>query len=132
VIWELARRALWLYMYGVLAAIAAVSLYGVVSRPNILKKIIALTILADTANTFIILIGYRVGSTTPPVLTTLTPTPEQIAAFAASSVDPVPQCLVITAIVINMAVTALLVFLSIQAYRLYRTLHVKALARLRG
>ncbi|RLF15198.1 MAG: Na+/H+ antiporter subunit C [Thermoprotei archaeon] len=129
---EIIDYALWLYMYSVLVAIAAVAIYGVVARPNILKKIIALTILGDTANTFIIFIGYRLGSTTPPIITTLTPTPEQISAFVAASVDPVPQCLVITAIVINMAVTALLIFLAIQAYRLYRTLHVKNLARLRG
>ncbi|RLF10290.1 MAG: Na+/H+ antiporter subunit C [Thermoprotei archaeon] len=125
-------QILWLYMYGVLLAIVSISIYGVVVRPHILKKIIALTILADTANTFMIFIGYRLGATVPPILTTLNPSPSDIATFVSSAVDPVPQCLVITAIVINMAVTALLIFLSIQAYRLYRTLHVKELSRLRG
>ena len=129
---ELFAQALWIYMYAVLVAIVAVAMYGVVARPNIVKKIIALTILADTANTFMIFIGYRLGSTTPPVLTTLNPSQAEIASFVASAVDPVPQCLVITAIVINMAVTALLIFLAIQAYRLHKTLDARRLSKLRG
>ena len=129
---EYFAQALWIYMYAVLVAIVAVAIYGVVARPNIVKKIIALTILADTANTFMIFIGYRLGSTAPPVLTTLSPSRADIAGFVASAVDPVPQCLVITAIVINMAVTALLVFLAIQAYRLHRTLDARQLSKLRG
>ncbi|RLF10529.1 MAG: Na+/H+ antiporter subunit C [Thermoprotei archaeon] len=129
---EYFAQALWIYMYAVLVAIVAVAIYGVVARPNIVKKIIALTILADTANTFMIFIGYRLGSTAPPVLTTLSPSRADIAGFVASAVDPVPQCLVITAIVINMAVTALLVFLAIQAYWLHRTLVAGLVSKLRG
>lgn len=125
-------QLLWIYMYAVLVAILAVALYGVVARPNIVKKIIAVTILGDTANTFMIFIGYRLGSTAPPVLTTLTPSQAEIARFVALSVDPVPQCLVITAIVINMAVTALLIFLAIQAHRLHQTLDARKLSKLRG
>lgn len=125
-------QALWAYMYAALIATVAISIYGIVARPSIIKKIIALTVLADTANTFMIFIGYRLGSTTPPVLTTLSPSPADIAKFVASAVDPVPQCLVITAIVINMAVTALLIFLAIQTYRIYGTLDARRISRLRG
>jgi multicomponent Na+:H+ antiporter subunit C len=129
---ELLAQAAWAYLYAVLIATAAVSIYGVVAKPNMLKKVIALTILGDTANTLFIFIGYRLGSTTPPVLTTLTPSPTDIASFVALAVDPVPQCLVITAVVINMAVTALLLFLAIQAYRLHGTLDARRLSKLRG
>ncbi|MEM4699588.1 MAG: sodium:proton antiporter [Candidatus Nezhaarchaeales archaeon] len=125
-------QVLWAYMYATLIAMVVISIYGIVARPSIIKKIIALTILGDTANTFMIFIGYRLGSTTPPTLPTLSPSPADIASFVASAVDPVPQCLVITAIVINMAVTALLAFLAIQTYRIYGTLDARRISRLRG
>ena len=48
------------------------------------------------------------------------------------SVDPLPQALVLTAIVIGLAVTLFLVFLTLQAYRLYKTTDVREIAKLRG
>lgn len=127
-----AAGILWIYMYAILLTTIALTTYGVVARPNMLKKIIALTILGDTANVLMIFLGYRLGSTVAPDLGTLNPTPAEIASFVGAAVDPLPQCLVITAIVINMSITAFLIFLAIQAYRLYGTLNVKILSKLRG
>lgn len=126
------RLLLWTFFYASLAFILCVSLYGIVCKPNLLKKIIALTIFADTANTFFILIGYRSGTVMPPVLRTLSPTSQDITKFTSLAVDPVPQCLVITAIVINMAVTMLLAFLTIQIYRHRHSLDVREIVRLKG
>ncbi len=114
-----------------------ISLYGVFYKPSLIKKIIALTILSDTANTFAIIIGYRrwvspESPLKPPVLTILSPTKEDIKAFVQSTVDPLPQALVLTAIVIGLAVTLFLVFLTLQAYRLYGTTDVRKIAKLRG
>ncbi len=114
-----------------------ISLYGVFYKPSLIKKIIALTILSDTANTFAIIIGYRrwvspESPLKPPVLTILNPTIEDIKAFVQSTVDPLPQALVLTAIVIGLAVTLFLVFLTLQAYRLYGTTDVRRIAKLRG
>jgi len=120
------------YLYAALFAVFAIAVYGVVVKPNILKKIIALSILGDTANTIIILLGYRtLAKPLPPILPTLTPAKEIIREFSMTSVDPIPQVLVITAIVINMAVTALLAFLAIQVYRLYNTLDYREVLKLR-
>jgi len=120
------------YLYAALFAVFAIAVYGVVVKPNILKKIIALSILGDTANTIIILLGYRtLAKPLPPILPTLTPAKELIREFFMTSVDPIPQVLVITAIVINMAVTALLAFLAIQVYRLYNTLDYREVLKLR-
>jgi len=121
------------YCYVALIAIAAISLYGIVRGPSLIKKLIALTIFGDVANALIIYVGFRLSEEIfVPVLPTLEPTPEKIAWFTSVAVDPVPQCLVITAIVINMAVTLFLAFLIIQVYRLYGTTAVKKIAKLRG
>ncbi len=118
-------------MYLTLIGLIAIAVYGIVRRPNLIKKIIALSILGDTANTFIIFIGFRRGLATVPILPTLKPTLEQLMTFKNTAVDPLPQCLVLTAIVINMSVTAFLTALAIQLYRLYGTLDVREAVKLR-
>ena len=129
------RLGLWVYMYTILIVISALAIYGVARRPSMIKKIIALSIFGDTANVFAIFIGFRAGgpgSVLPPVYPTVRPSPSDIENMLKVSVDPLPQVLVLTAIVINMAVTALLIFLAIQLYRAYGTLDARKIARLRG
>ncbi len=115
-----------------LACTAAVGVYGVLAKRNIIKKIIALTIVGDTANTFAILLGFRVSANVmPPVLPSLNPSKELLTRFAGAAVDPVPQALVITAIVINLAITAFLLFLAVRIYSLYGTLDYGKVIRVR-
>ncbi len=124
--------ALYVTAFSLLFATAAVSIYGVLAKRNVIKKIISLTILGDTVNTVAILIGYRLyRHVIPAILPTLHPRESTIKLFASSAVDPIPQVLVITAIVINLAVTAFLTFLAIQAYRLYGTLEYDKILRIR-
>ncbi len=130
---EVILRFLWTYIWLVLVATLGLAIYGIVVRPNMLKKIISLTILGDTANVFMIYVGYRaVYPVKPPVLWTMNPTEEVLREFAQQITDPVPPALVITAIVINMAITILITFLAIQAYRLYGTLDSRKLSKLKG
>ena len=113
-----------------------VSLYGMFARPSLIKKLIALTILSDTANVFAILVGYRrwpPGSIVkPPVLTELPPTPERVARFVSTAVDPLPQALVLTAIVIGLAVIIFLAVIMMQIYRTYGTTDVRLISKMRG
>lgn len=114
------------------------ALYGIFFRPSLIKKIIALTILGDTANIFAIIIGYRrwispEKPSIPPVLVNYTNfNNETLREFVARAVDPLPQALVLTAVVIGLAVTLFLVFLTLQIYRVYGTTDVREIRRLRG
>ena len=115
----------------------AVSLYGIFARPSLIKKIIAVTILGDSVNTLAIIVGYRMWPNPyqpviPPILTKWNPTPQDIQNFAYLAVDPLPQALVLTAIVIGLAVTLYLVFLTLQIYRFYKTTDVRKIAKLKG
>ncbi len=121
----------------VLASLLAnfvISLYAVFFKPHYIKKVIALTIFGDTANTFAIFIGYRrwVGQNPSriPVLTDLNP--KTVEEFAKLAVDPLPQALVLTAIVIGLAVILFLVFLGWILYSHYKTLDMREIKRLRG
>ncbi|MCD6340676.1 MAG: NADH-quinone oxidoreductase subunit K [Desulfurococcales archaeon] len=113
----------------------AVSLYGIVAKPNLIKKIIALTIFTDTANVLAILIGFRKPPSVPPVFTgnlAKPPSLEELRSFASLAVDPLPQALVLTAIVIGMAVNLLIIFITLQVYRLYGTVDMRKVRELRG
>ncbi|AHF79506.1 sodium:proton antiporter [Thermococcus paralvinellae] len=122
---------LWAYLWVVLLLTLAVSLYGIIARPNMLKKIISLTILGDVVNVMVVFIGYRFTyPVAPPILPSLSK--ESLSQFVNTAVDPLPQALVITAVVIGMAVNMLLAVLTIQLYRLYGTLDVREIAKRGG
>ncbi|MCD6196524.1 MAG: NADH-quinone oxidoreductase subunit K [Staphylothermus sp.] len=112
-----------------------IALYGIFARPSLVKKLLAITILSDTANAFAVLVGYRwprTGTPQPPVLMNTTNYNESIKYYVEHAVDPLPQALVLTAIVIGLAVTLFIAFIIIQYYRLHGTVDVrktKALSR---
>jgi multicomponent Na+:H+ antiporter subunit C len=107
----------------------AISLYGVFAKPSLIKKFIALTIFSDSVNTFAIIIGFRLtpwgGYPQPAILTSVSPTPEDIKKFTSIAVDPLPQALVLTAIVIGLAVNMFLVGLIMLFYKYYGTTDVR-------
>ncbi|MEM0014265.1 MAG: sodium:proton antiporter [Zestosphaera sp.] len=113
----------------------AISLYGVVAKVNLVKKLIALTILQDTINIFTVLVGYRLlrpGLTLqPPVVIDLNPTPEVIKEFVTRSVDPLPQAFVLTAVVIGLAVTLFLTTIVLHVSRHFKTVNVDEIGRLK-
>lgn len=117
--------------YVILASITtlAISLYGILYKRHLIKKIIALTIFGDAGNIFATIVGFRyIFPVAPPILTTENPSAGDINNFLSVTVDPVPQALVLTAIVIGMAVVLFMVFLALQVYRIYGTLDAKKIA----
>ncbi|WP_440059083.1 NADH-quinone oxidoreductase subunit K [Thermogladius sp. 4427co] len=125
----------YIYVYIVLTITATigVSLYGIVSRPHIVKKLVLLTILADAMNILVVLFGYYIGAVSPPVYPGGSlegfqfPSLEELTRFSEISVDPIPQVLIVTAIVIGLAE---LLFLSLVTYSLgskYKTLIIDKL-----
>ena len=123
-----------LAVYIILSSITtlSISLYGILFKRHIIKKIIALTIFGDAGNIFATIIGFRyLYPVAPPILTTESPTPADISSFLSVAVDPVPQALVLTAIVIGMAVVLFMVFLALQVYRIYHTLDARKIAEQR-
>ena len=106
-----------------------ISVYGIAAKPNLVKKLIALTIFGDTANVLVVLLGYRViYPVKPPILPVWKESALQ--SFLNTAVDPLPQALVLTAVVIGMAVNILIAFAIIQIYRIYGTLDVREAGRL--
>jgi multicomponent Na+:H+ antiporter subunit C len=108
------------------ALLAAVGIYCVVAKPNLIKKIIGLGIFINSVHLLLITMGFRNGGIAPIV------TPENMGVFAAAAVDPLPQALVLTSIVIQLSVTALALSIAILAYRYLNTLDTDKMNRMRG
>ncbi|PIE07024.1 MAG: cation:proton antiporter [Rhodobacterales bacterium] len=90
-------------------------LYGALSHRNILRMIVGFTIASTGINLVLVAVGYLPGRSAP-IMDEAVP----VAEAARRIIDPVPQALVLTAIVIGLGVTALMLA---YAYRLFRTRH---------
>lgn len=86
-------------------------------RPRTFQVIVGMSLLSYAVNLFIFMMGWVRGGAAPFVLTTNPPDPANFA-------DPLPQALVLTAIVIAFATTALLLVVLLAARGLTGTDHV--------
>lgn len=110
-------------IYFLCVALFAIGLYGVLRKRNLIKIIIGLVIIEYAVHLLFILIGYRTGGRSPILA------PDQ---GVLNIVDPLPQALVLTAIVIGLAVTALVVSLAMRIYDRYGTFDITKIRRLKG
>lgn len=78
-------------------------------------------------NTFLILVGYRKKGIAPILDRDIS-----IQKFLAQAVDPLPQALVITSIVIGLGIIALMVSIAVRLYQKYGTFDINEIRKLRG
>ena len=102
----------------VTAALGGCALYMILSR-NIVRMLLGLSLLTTAVNLVIFQAG-RLESVQPPLI------PDD-ATRLGESADPVPQALILTAIVIGFALTVVLAALAVRAYRAHATLSSAAI-----
>jgi multisubunit Na+/H+ antiporter MnhC subunit len=90
-----------------------IGLYGALTNRNILRMIVAFAVAETGVNLVLVGVGY-INGRTAPILDKTVPAAEALNRI----IDPVPQALVLTAIVIGLGVTALMLA---YAYKLYQT-----------
>lgn len=110
-------------LYFLCFVLFCVGLYCILRKRNIIKIIIGLAIIEYAVNLFLILIGYRMHGRAP-----ILAGDQQIL----NMVDPLPQAMVLTTIVIGLSLTAVLVALAIRIYEKYGTFDITKIRRLRG
>ncbi len=91
-------------------------------QKNILKLVLGLSLIGHGANVILISSGW-IGSGQVPILGK-----EEGAPF----VDPLPQALILTAIVIGFAALAFLLVLSLRVYRDLKTANIEEIRGQRG
>jgi multicomponent Na+:H+ antiporter subunit C len=111
------------FPFVVVAWILSVGLYGIITSRHLVHQIVCLIVVQSSTYVLLLGVGYVTGAVAPyyfdvPVHT--------------RAVDPVVQALALTDIVVEAAVTALLLSLAIQAHRRFGTVDPQQLVQLKG
>ena len=110
-------------VYFLCLVLFSIGLYCVLRRRNIIKIIIGIAIMEYAVNLFFILIAYRWNGRAP-----LMAQNQDILGM----VDPIPQALILTSIVIGLSVLALLVGIAIRIFDKYKTFDITKIRNLKG
>ncbi len=102
----------------------SIGLYGILVKRNLIKMIIGLVIVEYAVNLILALVGYRTGGIAPIIT--------QEVSQTAKFVDPLPQAIVLTAIVIGLGTTALLISFAVRIHEKYNTFDIRKIRKLRG
>lgn len=107
----------------IVAWILGVGLYGIVTSRHLVHQIVCLIVVQSSTYVLLLSVGYVTGAVAPY----FSDIPRQTPA-----VDPVVQALALTDVVVEAAVTALLLAFAIQAHKRFGTLDPQDLVQLKG
>jgi len=110
-------------LYFLCLVLFCIGLYCILRKRNLIKIIIGIAIAEYAVNLFFILIGYKMHGRAPIHAQDQT---------ILNMVDPLPQALVLTAIVIGLAVTALMAAIAMRLYEKYGTFDITKIRKLKG
>ncbi len=110
-------------VYFLCLVLFCVGLYCVLRKRNLIKIIIGIAIIEYAVNLFFVLVGYRMNGRAPI---------DSPGQSIVNMVDPLPQALVLTAIVIGLAVTALIASIAMRVYEKYGTFDITKIRKLKG
>ena len=100
-----------------------VGLFGILTSRNIIKIVIGLSFMEFSVYLFLVLIGYIENGHAPIIVKNMP---------AATFVDPLPQAMVLTAIVIGLATNAMLLAIAIRIYKKFNTFDIRKVTSLKG
>ncbi|MCL2399768.1 MAG: cation:proton antiporter subunit C [Defluviitaleaceae bacterium] len=92
-----------------------VGFYGLITSKNIIKSIIFVVLIETAVIMFFLGLGYQSGALLPPIGESFN---NDTMAYVS---DPLPQALMITAVVIGLSTTAINIVLFITLFRKYQT-----------
>lgn len=109
-----------------------IGLATVLVKRNLLKIALGFSIVDTGVNLLIVALGYLPGRTAPIVDSPdLLADRARLIVDASKVVDPIPQALVLTAIVIGVGVTALMLAYVVRLYAATGTLNIDEIRRLK-
>ncbi len=112
-----------IFPFIVVAWILAVGLYGIITSRHLVHQIVCLIVVQSSTYMLLLGVGYKTGAVAPYFSDIPLNTP---------AVDPVVQALALTDVVVEAAVTALLLAFAIQAHKRFGTLDPEELRQLQG
>jgi multicomponent Na+:H+ antiporter subunit C len=110
-------------LYFLCLILFCIGLYCVLRKRNIIKIIVGIGIIEYAVNLFIILVGYRQNGRAP-----ILANDQEIL----NMVDPLPQAMVLTTIIVGLALMVILVALALRIYEKHGTFDITKIRRLKG
>ncbi|MBU1240902.1 cation:proton antiporter subunit C [Myxococcota bacterium] len=104
------------------ALLILIGVWGMLTKKNIIRIIIGFSLFDTGLHVVLVGLGHLKNRTAPIIDSDL---PREAAASRV--VDPVPQAIVLTAIVIGLAVTAVLLAFALKLYQSRKTLDISEL-----
>jgi multicomponent Na+:H+ antiporter subunit C len=111
------------FPYVVAAWLFVIGLYGVITSRNFIHIIMCLAVIQSSTYVLLLGVGYKTGAVAPYFYDIPPNTP---------AVDPVVQALALTDVVVEAAVTALLLAFAVQAHKRFGTLDPEELRQFQG
>ena len=112
------------FPYLVVVWILAVGLYGIITSRHLIHQIVCLIVVQSSTYVLLLAVGYKRGGVAPYWF--------DLTQKHTPAVDPVVQALALTDVVVEAAVTALLLAIAIQAHKRFGTLDPQELVQLKG
>jgi multicomponent Na+:H+ antiporter subunit C len=112
-----------IFPFVVVAWILGVGLYGIVTSRHLVHQIVCLIVVQSSTYVLLLGVGYRTGAVAPYFFD---------VPFHTPAVDPVVQALALTDVVVEAAVTALLLAIAVQAQKRFGTMDPQELVQLKG
>ena len=112
-----------IFPFIVVAWVLAVGLYGIITSRHLVHQIVCLIVVQSSTYILLLAVGYKTGAVAPYFYDIPLNTP---------AVDPVVQALALTDVVVEAAVTALLLAFAVQAHKRFGTLDPEELRQLQG
>jgi multicomponent Na+:H+ antiporter subunit C len=112
-----------IFPFIVVAWVLAVGLYGIITSRHPVHQIVCLIVVQSSTYILLLAVGYKTGAVAPYFYDIPLNTP---------AVDPVVQALALTDVVVEAAVTALLLAFAVQAHKRFGTLDPEELRQLQG
>ncbi len=103
------------YNYWLIAVLILVGIYGMMAKRNLLKKLMGMNILQVSIILFFLTLSPKEEGSMPVF-------DAELASTAAGYANPLPQALMLTAIVVGVATTGLALALLVRVHRTFGTL----------
>jgi multicomponent Na+:H+ antiporter subunit C len=118
--------------YWIYIVLMMIGLYAMITKRNLIKKIIGMNILQTAIILFYVSLASKRDGTLPIIMSSGY-NDESNAIRAADYMNPLPHVLMLTAIVVAVATLGVALALAIKVYRQYGTLEEdEIVARIRG
>lgn len=112
--------------YWAAAALMLIGLHGMLARPNLMRKLMAMNIFQVAAIIFYLSLAEKTGASAPVLVH------GEHIAHAADYINPLPHALMLTAIVVGVSTTGVALALLVAIYRRYGTIEEPELLKKLG